>query len=340
MKAIIFDDFGSADVMRLADVSMPEVRRDDLLVKVMAAGVNRADLLQREGVYGSQTYGDSSILGLEVAGEVIAVGNAVSDYAVGDRVMGIVGGGAYAQYARLDSGMAAVIPSDMSFTDAAAVMESFVTAWEALANLGGIAEGEIVLVHAAAGGIGSAAVQLAKAQGATVLATASGNNIESVLALGADAVFDYRQVDFEAEIIDVTASRGVDLIIDFVGGSYLARNIRSLAPGGRLVQVGLLGRDDNAIIPLGTVLHNHLQLLGTVMKSRSRAEKRAMIRRFRDEVLPMMGKELQPVVGALYSLSAASDAHRRMEAGGVFGKIVLGDFHPNTGRTDSRSGEG
>ncbi len=327
MKAIIFDDFGSADVLRLADVPMSEIRPNDLLVKVMAAGVNRADLLQREGVYGSQTYGDSSILGLEVAGEVTAVGSAVNGFTVGDRVMGIVGGGAYAQYARLDSGMAAAIPHGMSFTDAAAVMESFVTAWEALANLGKIAAGETVLVHAAAGGIGSAAVQLAKSQGATVLATASGNNIENVRALGADAVFDYRQVDFEAEIVDVTASRGVDLIIDFVGGSYLARNIRSLAPGGRLVQVGLLGRDDNAIIPLGTVLHNHLQLIGTVMKSRSRGEKRAMIQRFRDQVLPMMGKELRPVVGALYPLSAASDAHRRMGAGGVFGKIVLGDFH-------------
>lgn len=206
-------------------------------------------------------------------------------------------------------------------------MESFVTAWEALSNLGRIAAGETVLVHAAAGDIGSAAVQLAKAAGATVLATASESNIENVLAIGADTVFDYKQVDFEAEIIDVTASRGVDLIIDFVGGSYLARNIRSLAPGGWLVQVGLLGRDDNAIIPLGTVLHNHLQLMGTVMKSRSRSEKRAMICRFRDKMLPMIGKELQPVVGALYPLSAAADAHRRMEAGGVFGKIVLGDFH-------------
>ncbi|MBP2511605.1 NADPH2:quinone reductase [Agrobacterium tumefaciens] len=327
MKAIVFDEFGSSDVLRLAEAPMPEVRPDDLLVKVMAAGVNRADLLQREGVYGSQSYGDSDVLGLEVAGEVMDAGNAVTGFAVGDRVMGIVGGGAYAQYARLDSGMATAIPAGMSFTDAAAVMESFVTAWEALAHLGRVAEGEIVLIHAAAGGIGSAAVQLAKAVGATVLATASGNNVENVLALGADAVFDYKRVDFEAEIIDVTASHGADLIIDFVGGSYLARNIRSLAPGGRLVQVGLLGRDGDAIIPLGTVLHNHLQLLGTVMKSRSRSEKRAMICRFRDDVLPMMGKELQPVVGALYPLSATSDAHRRMEAGGVFGKIVLGDFH-------------
>ena len=327
MKAIIFDDFGSADVLRLGEAPMPDVRPNDLLVKVMAAGVNRADLLQREGVYGSQSYGDSTILGLEVAGDVVAMGDAVTGFAVGDRVMGIVGGGAYAQYARLDYGMAAAIPAGMSFTDAAAVMESFVTAWEALSNLGRVAKGETVLVHAAAGGIGSAAVQLARAAGATVLATASAGNIENVLTLGADAVFDYKQADFEAEIVDTTASRGVDLIIDFVGGSYLARNIRSLAPGGRLVQVGLLGRDNNAIIPLDIVLHNHLQLIGTVMKSRSRSEKRAMIGRFREQALPRVGHELKPVIGATYPLTAVSDAHRRMEAGGLFGKVVLAGFH-------------
>ncbi|MEZ2223586.1 NAD(P)H-quinone oxidoreductase [Rhizobium sp. RCC_161_2] len=327
MKAIMFDDFGSADVLRLAEAPLPDVRPDDLLVKVMAAGVNRADLLQREGVYGSQSYGDSDILGLEIAGEVMAMGDAVTGFSVGDRVMGIVGGGGYAQFARLDSGMAAAIPTDISFIEAAAVMESFVTGWEALAHLGRVAKGESVLIHAAAGGIGSAAVQLAKAAGATVLATASANNIENMLSLGADAVFDYKQGDFEAESIDATASRGVDLILDFVGGSYLARNIRSLAPDGRLVQVGLLGRDDNAIIPLDILLHNHLQLMGTVMKSRSRSEKRAMVSRFRNDVLPMLGKELNPVVGEVYPLSATSDAHRRMEAGGVFGKIVLSGFH-------------
>jgi NADPH2:quinone reductase len=327
MKAIMFDDFGNADVLRLGEAPMPDVRPDDLLVKVIAAGVNRADVLQREGVYGSQSYGDSTILGLEVAGEVIAIGDGVTGFSVGDRVMGIVGGGAYAQYARLDHGMAAAIPAGMSFTDAAAVMESFVTAWEALSNLGRVAKDETVLVHAAAGGMGSAAVQLAKAAGATVLATASASNIANVQTLGAYTVFDYRQVDFEAEIIDVTASRGVDLIIDFVGGSYLARNIRSLAPGGRLVQVGLLGRDDNAIIPLDIVLHNHLQLMGTVMKSRSRSEKRAMIGRFKKQVLPRVGHELKPVIGATYPLTDVSDAHRRMEAGGLLGKIVITSFH-------------
>jgi len=327
MKAIMFVDFGSADVLHLAEAPLPEIRPDDILVKVMAAGVNRADLLQREGVYGTQTYGDSPILGLEIAGEVVASGSAVVDFAIGDRVMGIVGGGAYAEYARLDNGMAAIIPDGISFIEAAAVMESFVTGWEALASLGQVAEGETVLVHAAAGGIGSAAVQLGKAVGAHVLATASAGNIENVLSLGAEAVFDYRRSDFEAEVVDATASRGVELIIDFVGGSYLARNIRSLAPGGRLIQVGLLGRDDNAIIPLDLILHNHLRLIGTVMKSRSKLEKRAMVRRFTEQVLPMVGCELMPVIGAVYPLTEAAEAHRRMEAGGLFGKIVLTGFH-------------
>ena len=327
MKAIIFDDFGNADVLRVAEAPLPEIRPGDLLVKVMAAGVNRADLLQREGVYGSQTYGDSPILGLEVAGEIIAVGDAAAGFSVGDRVMGIVGGGAYAEFARLDSEMAAAIPTGMSFIEAAAVMESFVTGWEALAHLGEVAKNETVLVQAAAGGIGTAAVQLAKAAGATVLATASADNIEKVRSLGANAVYDYKRMDFEAEVVDATASRGVDLIIDFVGGSYLSRNIRSLTPGGRLVQVGLLGRDNNAIIPLDIILHNHLRLIGTVMKSRSRLEKRAMIRRFSEQILPRLGHELKPVIGAVYPIAATSDAHRRMEAGGLFGKVVLTGFH-------------
>lgn len=151
-------------------------------------------------------------------------------------------------------------------------------------------------------------------------------HIGNALSLGAAAVYHYRRVDFESEVVEATASRGVDLIIDFVGGSYLARNIRSFAPGGRLIQVGLLGRDDNAIIPLGVVLHNHLRLIGTVMKSRSRAEKRAMVRLFPDQVLPIMGQVLKPIVGAIYPLAAASEAHHRMEAGGLFGKIILTDF--------------
>lgn len=324
MKAITFDDFGAADVLRLTDVPVPQVRPGDVLVKVHAAGVNRADLLQRQGYYGHQRYGESDLLGLEVAGEVVAVGSDVDDIRPGERVMAIVGGGAYAEYARADRGMTVRIPENLHFLAAAAVMESFVTAWEAAVHLGGIGKGEAILIHAAAGGVGSAAVEIAHALGARVFATANAERRADVRALGAEAVFDYRAEDFEQCVGAATGGRGVDVIVDFVGGDYLARNLRSLAPGGRLVQVGLLGGQDSATIPLSVLLHNHLRLIGTVMKSRTTVEKRAMVRRFADGALPMFADgRLKPLVGKVLPLAQAAEAHRAMEAGGGFGKIVL-----------------
>ncbi|QTL05599.1 NAD(P)H-quinone oxidoreductase [Aquabacter sp. L1I39] len=328
MKAITYADFGGADVLRVAEVPMPQPRPTDLLVKVMAAGVNRADLLQRQGRYGRQHYGESELLGLEVAGEVVAAGSAVTDMRPGDRVMAIVGGGAYAEYARVDRDMAVRIPEPLAYVAAAAVMESFVTAWEAVVHLGGAEKGMAVLIHAAAGGVGSAAVEIAHALGARVFATANAARRPDVLRLGAEMAFDYRSEDFEQGARDATQGRGVDVIVDFVGGDYLARNLRSLAPGGRLVQMGLLGGKDSAEIPLGLVLHNHLRLIGTVMKSRSSEEKRAMVRRFAEGALPLFADgKLKPIVGKVFPLAEAADAHRFMEAGGGFGKIVL-QVHP------------
>lgn len=324
MRAIVHDDFGGAEVLRLAEVPMPELRPGDLLVKVKAAGVNRADLLQRQGYYGRQSYGDSDLLGLEVAGEVVAVGSDVTDIRPGERVMAIVGGGAYADHARVNSGMALRIPEGLDFIEAAGVMESFVTAFEAAVHLGGAGAGKAVLIHAAAGGVGSAAVEIAHALDARVLATASAERRADVLSLGADAVFDYRHEDFEAGVREATSGRGVDVIVDFVGGDYLARNLRSLTPGGRLVQVGLLGGQDDAAIPLALLLHNHLSLIGTVMKSRSAEEKRAMVSRFAKGALPLFESgRLRPVIGKVFPLAEAADAHRFMEAGGGFGKTVL-----------------
>lgn len=324
MKAVVFDDFGEADVLRLAEVPMPEVRAGDLLVKVHATGVNRADLLQRQGYYGRQSYGDSDLLGLEVAGEVVAVGADVTDIPPGERVMAIVGGGAYAEFARVDRSMAVRIPEDLDYVAAAAVMESFVTAWEAAVHLGETSSGMAVLIHAAAGGVGSAGVQIAHALGTRVFATANAERRADVLALGAEAVFDYRSEDFELGVRDATGGRGVDVIVDFVGGDYLGRNLRSLAPGGRLVQVGLLSGQDTASIPLSVLLHNHLRLIGTVMKSRTVEEKRAMVHRFAEGALPMFADgRLAPLVGKVFPLAQAAEAHRAMEAGGGLGKIVL-----------------
>lgn len=324
MRAIVYDRFGKADVLRLADIPVPEIRPGDLLVKVSALGVNRADLLQREGYYGTQTYGDSPLLGLELAGEVIAIGADVVNFLPGDRVMAIVGGGAYAEFARVDHKMAVAIPTTLNFVDAAAVMESFVTAWEALVHLGEIDSHTKVLVHAAAGGIGSAAVQISSALGSPVFATAIASRKADVKSIGAEVVFDYKTEDFEAGIFEMTVATGVDVIIDFVGGDYLGRNLRSLRPGGRLVQVGLLSGQDSADIPLSLLLHNHLRVIGTVMKSRTREEKHAMVQRFANGGLPLFSSgRLKPIVGQVFALEDATEAHRVMEAGGGFGKIVL-----------------
>jgi len=332
MKGIVYDCFGPAEVLRLADVPMPAIRPDDLLVRVMAAGVNRADILQRTGFYGDQSFGESDLLGLEVAGEVVGAGSDLHDIAVGERMMAIVGGGGYAEFARVDRHMAVRIPDNLSFVEGAAIMESFVTAVEAVSHLAGVESGRSVLVHAAAGGVGSACVQFAHALGATVYATTDASRIADVRGIGADAALDYRVDDFEQAVRKLTDGRGVDAVIDFVGGDYPGRNLRILRPGGTLVQVGILSGQDGASIPLNLLLHNHLRLIGTVMKSRSADEKRAMVRRFSESALPLFASgALRPLVDEVFPLAGAADAHRRMERGGGFGKILLTTRRPDHG---------
>ncbi|HEY1998260.1 NAD(P)H-quinone oxidoreductase [Paraburkholderia sp.] len=324
MKAITFDQFGAADVLQLADVAEPALRPHDLLVRNHAAGVNRADLTHRRGGYGRPNFGDSEIMGLEIAGEVIATGAQVEGFKVGDRVMGIVGGGAYAQLARIDYRMAMPVPRALDYVHAAAVPEVFVTAHEALLHLGRLQCGESVLIHAAAGGVGSAAVQQAHAVGARVFATADASKLERVRALGADVVIDYRSEDFAQAIAKATDGRGVDVVIDFVGAPYLERNVRSLADGGRLVQVGIMGGAEAATLPLERLLYGHLQIIGTVMKSRPQHVKHAMVRRFREHWLDQFKEDgLTPVVDSVFPLAQAADAHRRMESNLSVGKIIL-----------------
>ncbi|MBD9439568.1 NAD(P)H-quinone oxidoreductase [Pseudomonas sp. PDM04] len=325
MKAITFAAFGDADVLELTDVAAPQVRPTDLLVRVYAAGVNRADLTHRTGGYGHPNFGDSLIIGLEIAGEVIEKGSAVTGYEIGDRVMGVVGGGAYAELARIDYRMAMPIPAELDYVHAAAIPEVFVTAHEAMMHLARLKAGDSVLIHAAAGGVGSAAVQLAYATGATVYATTEGSKISRVEHLGADVAIDYKAEDFAEVIASKTNGRGVDAIIDFVGEPYFARNLASLANGGRLVQVGILGGGGNVALKLEDILYRHLQIIGTVMKSRTQPEKHAMIKRFREHWLDRFegGGSLEPVVDSTYPLSRAADAHRKMESAQNVGKIIL-----------------
>jgi len=325
MKAITFETFGEADVLRVAEVARPEMRPDDLIVRVHAAGVNRADLTHRRGGYGRPNFGDSSIMGLEIAGVVLQAGKAVVGFKPGDRVMGVVGGGAYAEIARLDWRMALPVPDALDDIHAAAIPEVFVTAHEAMLHLGRLASGHSVLIHAAAGGVGSAAVQLARATGATVFATAEGSKLDLVKTLGADCVIDYRTQDFSQVIAEQTSRRGVDVVIDFIGAPNFSRNIASLANGGRLVQVGILGGGGQVSVALEDILYRHIQILGTVMKSRPPAEKHAMVQRFRERWLDRFstGAGLVPVVDSTYPLEQAADAHRRMESSKNVGKIIL-----------------
>lgn len=324
MKAILLDGFGDADVLRLGDADTPEVRPDDLLVRVHAAGVNRADVLQRKGAYKGESYGDSPIMGLEIAGEVIETGANVQGFAVGDRIMGIVGGGAYAEIARIDYRMAMPVPDALDYVQAAAVAEAFVTAHEAAFHLGRLEAGERILIHAGASGVGSAAIQLAHAAGATVFATASGGKQDKVRGFGADVVIDYNTADFAEVIARETDGKGVDVIVDFIGASYFERNIQSLNYGGRLIEVGLLGGTDAATLPLDRLLYRHLQIIGTVMKSRSAPVKQAMTRRFRERWLSAFADgTLHAVVDSTFPLAEAGDAQRHMEASKSVGKIVL-----------------
>ncbi|WP_460110516.1 NAD(P)H-quinone oxidoreductase [Pseudomonas sp. S3_H04] len=325
MKAINIREFGAPDVLELVEVADPEVRPDDLLVRVYAAGVNRADSTHRTGGYGHPDFGDSLIIGLEIAGEVIGKGKAVTGFEVGDRVMGVVGGGAYAEQARIDYRMAMHIPAQVDYVHAAAIPEVFVTAHEAMMHLARLKAGDSVLIHAAAGGVGSAAVQLAYATGATVYATTEGSKLARVEHLGADVAIDYKTQDFAQVIAEKTQGRGVDVIIDFIGEPYFARNIASLAKGGRLIQVGILGGGGNVTVALEDILYRHLQIIGTVMKSRTQPEKHAMIKRFRDHWLDRFegAGSLEPVVDSTFALARAADAHRRMESSGNVGKIIL-----------------
>ena len=324
MKAITFTEFGSADVLKIGEAPAPELRPDDLIVRTRAAGVNRADLTHRRGGYGWPDFGDSTIMGLEIAGDVTAVGQNVEGFKVGDRVMGIVGGGAYAEMARIDYRMAMPVPEGLDYIQAAAITEVFVTAHEALIHLGKLRHGETVLIHAGSGGVGGAAVQLAHALGAKVITTARAETHELVRRMGADHAIDYVDEDFADSVAKLTDNRGVDLVLDFIGAPYFERNVNSLTFGGRLVQIGIMGGIEDAKIPLDRLLYRHLQIIGTVMKSRTQEVKHDMSRRFKDRWLSRFGKDgLTPVIDSTYPLAQAGAAQRRMEDGLNVGKIVL-----------------
>jgi tumor protein p53-inducible protein 3 len=324
VKAVVVSEPGGPEKLQLVDRPDPVPGPAEVAIEIHASALNRADLLQRRGSYPPPP-GTTDILGLECAGVVSELGPGTSDgVRLGDRVMALLGGGGYAERVVVPEALTMKIPDGLGFDAAAAIPEAFLTAREALLVAGHLRSNESVLIHAAAGGVGSAAVQLAHAHGARVFATAGGAaKVEWVRALGADVVIDYKTQDFAAVIKEETQGRGVDVILDFIGAAYAEAHAACLAPLGRQVLIGVMG-GAQASVNLGRLLQKRQSLIGVVMRSRSIEEKIELTRAFVRVSLPLFADgRLKPLVDSVFPLSEVARAHQRMEANENLGKIVL-----------------
>jgi NADPH2:quinone reductase len=297
--------------------------RGEILIDVKAAGVNRPDVMQRLGQYPPPP-GASDIPGLEIAGEVAAVGDAVTDWRVGDRVCALVAGGGYAEYCPAPAPQCLRVPKGLGFVEAAALPETFFTVWTNVFERGRLAAGETILVHGGTSGIGTAAIALARAFGARVFATAgSAEKCAACLRLGAEVAIDYRAQDFVAVVKEKTDGRGVDVVLDMVAGDYIPRNIDCLAVEGRLVVIAVQGGIKSTINIL-PVMHRRLTVTGSTLRPRTVEEKGRIARALGENVWPLLESgRVAPVVHATFPLEQAADAHRLLESGGHVGKIVL-----------------
>ncbi len=324
MKAIVLDGFGGPEVLKLGEAEAPTASEGRVVLRVHATSVNRPDVIQRQGHYPAPP-GESPILGLEAAGTVEALGAGVTGFTPGERVVALLGGGGYAELAVAHAGHVMRIPPTMSFEQAACICETYLTAFMNLFLYARLADGETVLLHGGGGGVTTAAIQIVKALAprARILVTASTGKVERVKAQGADAVIDYKSEDFADAVQRHTDKRGVDVILDHLGGAYLERNVRSLAVGGRLAVIGVMG-GRKAELDVGRVLTGRLSILGSVLRPRPVAEKTAIIHAFERDVMPYFAAgRIVPLVDRVYTLEQAAEAHRAMEAGEHFGKLVL-----------------
>lgn len=322
-RAVRIREAGGPLVLELVDFEARRPSHGELLVRVEAAGLNRADLLQRRGLYPAPPGSPQDIPGLEYAGVIEAIGEGVLEWKAGDRVMGIVGGGAMATHLTVSAREAIPVPAGMSATDAAAIPEAYLTAFDALFLQGKLCLGERLLIHAVGSGVGTAALQLAREAGALTLGTSrTREKLDRCheMGLAAGILTDSR---FAEEVRRDTGGRGADLILDLVGAAYLEENLAALAPRGRLICVGLLG-GAKGNFPLGLLLQKRAKLIGTVLRSRPAEEKATLARRFTHEILPLFERgRLAPVVETIFPFEKVADAHRLLETNRTFGKVIL-----------------
>ncbi len=323
MKAYIYNGSGGPEVLELVDRPVPSLASGEVLIKVEAFGLNRADVQQRKGVYPPPP-GASDIPGLEVSGRIVEIGDGVSGWKTGARVAALLAAGGYAQYVNVPAELLIEVPQSVSDIDAAALPEVAATVVSNLFVEGELAQGQTLLLHGGAGGIGSMAIQLAKAAGARVIVTASSaQKLEYCRALGAEEGINYREEDFAERVKEITEGQGADLILDVVGAKYLAQNLKSLAVGGRLVVIGLQG-GAKAEANLGLLLAKRARIIGTTLRARPVHEKEETIRQTITRVIPLLEKgQLALNVTKTFDYSEVSSAHEYFDSGKHTGKIVI-----------------
>ncbi len=320
MKAIIVNEPGGPEQLKIGEVQTPEPKAEEILVKLNYTAVNRADTLQRMGKYPPPP-GASDIIGLELAGEVVSKGDKVTRWQSGDKVFGLLSGGGYAEYATIHQDMAMAIPEGISMAQAAAIPEVFLTAYQALIWLGKLQEGEKVLIHAGASGVGTAAIQIAKQLKTHVTVTASAGKHAVCKDLGADEIIDYKNEDF---VDKIKGEGGVNLIIDFIGAAYFSQNINCLKIDGRMVMLALIGGGKAEQVDLRKVLGKRLNIIGSTLRSRSSEYQITLTNDFAKDLLPLFSEgKLKPVIDSEYNWQDIAKAHEYMEANKNAGKIVL-----------------
>jgi putative PIG3 family NAD(P)H quinone oxidoreductase len=317
MRQIAVRTPGGPDVMCVEDAPIPRAGPGEVLIKVAAAGVNRPDILQREGKYAPPP-GASPILGLEVAGTVAACGEGVVDWHIGDAVCALLAGGGYAEYCVAPTPQCLPVPAGLTLIEAAALPETFFTVWTNVFERGRLVAGETILIHGGASGIGTTAIQLAKAFGARVVTTAgTDDKCAACRRLGADVALNYRTADWAAD------AGPIDLVLDMVGAPYLARNLDVLALDGRMVSIAHL-EGSRVELDMRPLMTKRLTLTGSTLRPRTVAEKGAIARELRSHVWPLLDRgQVRPVIDATFPLADAADAHRRMDSGDHIGKVVL-----------------
>jgi putative PIG3 family NAD(P)H quinone oxidoreductase len=324
MRAVVLEEHGGPEVLQINEVPDPVPGPDEVVVEIVSTALNRADTLQRMGFYpqpGAKPRYE--IPGLEFAGVVVERGERASRWNLGDEVMAIHVGGGHAERIAVHERQLVPVPAAVGVRDSGAIPEVWMTAWDALVLQGGLRPGSAALVHAGGSGVGTASIQIAKALGATIVVTASAGKCPPCVALGAARAVDYATEDFVAAVREATGGRGVDVVLDVIGGDYLDKDIDALAPRGRIVQVGTMGAG-RAAVNLGGLMAKRASIIGTVLRPRPVEEKIAVAQQFEREVVPWFERGIfRPVIDRRFPLDQIAEAHRLLESNATFGKVVI-----------------